>query len=133
MGTDLIEVLINAVKIIALFLIMVQLVPVLVWVERRGSAFIQHRYGPNRIGPLGLLQLLADAVKFLNKEEFIPKNANKVLFYLAPVIALVPASLALLAIPFGTPIQIESLTASARGSYSVGYSLYFRSIFFRGL
>ena len=88
MGSDLIEIIINAVKIIALFLIMVQLVPILVWVERRGSAFIQHRYGPNRIGPLGLLQLLADAVKFLNKEEFIPKNANKVLFYMAPVIAL---------------------------------------------
>ena len=121
MGSDLIEIIINAVKIIALFLIMVQLVPILVWVERRGSAFIQHRYGPNRIGPLGLLQLLADAVKFLNKEEFIPKNANKVLFYMAPVIALVPASLALLAIPFGTPIQIESISAFGQewGPYSI--------------
>lgn len=86
---------------------MVKLVPLLVWVERRGSAFIQHRFGPNRVGPLGLMQLLADAVKFLNKEEFVPEKANKFLFYLAPVIALIPAALAFLAIPLGTPIEAQ--------------------------
>ena len=85
---------------------MVQLVPLLVWIERRGSAFIQHRFGPNRVGPLGLFQLLADAVKFLNKEEFVPEQANKKLFYLAPVIALIPAALAFLAIPLGTPFDV---------------------------
>ena len=106
MGTYNVEIAINCIKIIVLFLIMVQLVPLLVWIERRGSAFIQHRFGPNRVGPLGLFQLLADAVKFLNKEEFVPEQANKKLFYLAPVIALIPAALAFLAIPLGTPFDV---------------------------
>lgn len=107
MGSDLIEIIINCVKIVLIFLGMIQVVPLLVWVERRGSAFIQHRFGPNRIGPLGLMQLLADAVKFLNKEEFVPKNAIKFLFYLAPVVALLPGALAFLAIPLGTPLEIS--------------------------
>lgn len=112
MGTSNLEILINALKIMALFILMVKLVPLLVWVERRGSAFIQHRFGPNRVGPLGLMQLMADAVKFLNKEEFVPEKANKFLFYLAPVIALVPAALAFLAIPLGTPVLVESADSS---------------------
>lgn len=69
MGADLFEITVNIVKMLLIFLLMVQLVPILVWVERRGSAYIQNRFGPNRVGPLGLTQLLADAVKFLFKEE----------------------------------------------------------------
>jgi NADH-quinone oxidoreductase subunit H len=86
---------------------MVQAVPILVWLERRGSAFIQNRFGPNRVGPLGLLQLLADAVKFLFKEEFAPANGVKFLYYAAPVLALIPASLAFMAIPLSTPVAVE--------------------------
>ncbi|MFK8137417.1 MAG: NADH-quinone oxidoreductase subunit NuoH [Bdellovibrionales bacterium] len=121
MGSDLVEVLINSIKIVTIFLIMVQVVPLLVWVERRGSAFIQYRFGPNRIGPLGLFQLLADAVKFLNKEEFVPKEANRFLFYLAPVISLVPGALAMMAIPFSVPLEIESLNLFGQqwGPYSI--------------
>jgi NADH-quinone oxidoreductase subunit H len=118
MGSSAIEILINATKIILIFLIMVKIVPLLVWVERRGSAFIQHRFGPNRVGPLGLFQLLADAVKFLNKEEFVPKEANKKLFYAAPVLALIPAALAFLAIPLGTPIN-WSFNDSMLGDISI--------------
>lgn len=87
---------------------MVQLVPLLVWVERRGSAFIQNRLGPNRVGPLGLTQLLADAVKFIFKEEFVPEKTKRFLFYAAPVISLVPAAIAFGAIPLSLPINIES-------------------------
>lgn len=90
---------------------MVQLVPILVWAERRGSAFIQNRFGPNRVGPLGLTQLLADAVKFLFKEEFFPKNGVKLLYYAAPVSALIPATLAFMAIPIGSPINIQAFEA----------------------
>ncbi len=107
MGSDIFEVTVNFVKMVAIFLMMVQLVPVLVWVERRGSAFIQNRLGPNRIGPLGLTQLLADAVKFLFKEEFIPAASHRFLFYTAPIVALIPAALAFNAIPLSAPISIQ--------------------------
>jgi NADH-quinone oxidoreductase subunit H len=87
---------------------MIQAVPLLVWLERRGSAFIQHRFGPNRVGPLGLLQLLADAVKFISKEEFVPGKGHKVVFFLAPILAMLPGALAVLAIPFSTPVEIAA-------------------------
>lgn len=106
MGSTPFEITINLVKTVLVFLMMVQLVPILVWVERRGSAFIQNRFGPNRIGPLGLLQLLADAVKFLTKEDFVPDKGNKYLFYAAPIFALIPASIAYMAIPMSTPLII---------------------------
>ena len=108
MGSDIFEISINFIKMSVIFLTMVQLVPLLVWVERRGSAFIQNRLGPNRVGPLGLFQLLADAVKFIFKEEFIPEKGKKFLFYLAPIIALIPAGLAFNAIPLSKPMHIEA-------------------------
>ncbi len=107
MGQDFFEITINTVKLLAIFLLMVQLVPILVWVERRGSAFIQSRLGPNRVGPLGLMQLLADAVKFLQKEEFLPERGLGLVFYAAPVLALVPAALAFASIPLSAPIHIS--------------------------
>ena len=111
MGSDIFEIAVNLIKIVAIFLLMVQLVPLLVWVERRGSAFIQSRLGPNRVGPLGLTQLLADAVKFLAKEEFVPEKGRKFIFYAAPILALVPAALAFGAIPLGPEISVASFSA----------------------
>src|ERR1700716_1109033 len=108
MGVDAFEVSVNFVKMIAIFLMMVQLVPLLVWVERRGSAYIQNRFGPNRVGPLGLTQLLADAVKFITKEEFAPAAGHWFLFYAAPVIALIPAALAFGAIPLSAPVNVTA-------------------------
>ncbi len=105
------EPIINTVKLILIFLMMVQAVPLLVWVERRGSAFIQNRFGPNRVGPLGLMQLLADAVKFLFKEEFKPQKGVAFLYYAAPVMALIPGAIALAAIPLGTPIEVATFEA----------------------
>jgi NADH-quinone oxidoreductase subunit H len=107
MGVDLFESIVNCVKVLVIFLMMVQLVPILVWVERRGSAFIQSRLGPNRVGPLGLTQLLADAVKFLAKEEFIPAKGKKLIFYGAPIVALVPAALAFGSIPLSSSIYVD--------------------------
>lgn len=107
MGASFFEITINTVKMLAIFLLMVQLVPILVWVERRGSAFIQNRFGPNRVGPLGLTQLLADAVKFLFKEEFRPPRSEAFLYYAAPVIALIPGALAFGAIPLSAPFELN--------------------------
>lgn len=108
MGSDSFEIIVNSLKMVVIFLMMVQLVPLLVWVERRGSAFIQSRFGPNRVGPLGLTQLLADAVKFLAKEEFVPQKGRKFIFYAAPVLSLVPAALAFGSIPLSSTIHVES-------------------------
>ena len=108
MGQDAFEITVNVAKMFIIFLMMVQAVPLLVWVERRGSAFIQNRFGPNRVGPLGLTQLLADAVKFLFKEEFRPEKSVAFMYYAAPAFALVPGALAFGSIPLSTPIQVEA-------------------------
>lgn len=130
MGNDVFEITVNGIKLILIFLLMVQLVPILVWVERRGSAFIQNRFGPNRVGPLGLLQLLADAVKFLFKEEFFPKKGVKFLYYAAPVSALIPATLAFMAIPIGAPIQVEAFEAWGRqwGPYTFALQGFYTEV-----
>jgi NADH-quinone oxidoreductase subunit H len=72
----------------------------LIWVERRAAGRIQSRRGPNRVGPFGLLQSLADGVKLMFKEDIIPANASRVLFCLAPGIVLAGAFAAFAAIPF---------------------------------
>lgn len=69
--------------------------------ERRVSAWMQYRIGPNRVGPFGLLQPVADLIKFLFKEEVMPKGAHPLLFRLAPVLSTVPAMLTFAVIPFG--------------------------------
>lgn len=124
MGSDILEIGINTTKLIVIFLMMVQAVPIMVWIERRGSAFIQMRFGPNRVGPLGLTQLLADAVKFIFKESFVPKKGIKILFLSAPVLALLPAALTFTALPLSVPINIESfeLFGKTWGDYTFSFS-----------
>lgn len=115
MGSNTFEITVNLIKTVLVFLMMVQAVPILVWVERRGSGFIQNRFGPNRVGPLGLMQLLADAVKFLAKEDFAPEKGNRFMFYAAPVFALIPAAIAYMAIPMSVPLKLESSTFLIQG------------------
>jgi NADH-quinone oxidoreductase subunit H len=73
----------------------------LTWYERRALARIQARIGPNRAGPQGLLQPIADAVKLIFKEELVPAKADKILFFWAPVITMVPSIIIAAVIPFG--------------------------------
>ncbi|MGH9645169.1 MAG: NADH-quinone oxidoreductase subunit NuoH [Bryobacteraceae bacterium] len=95
----------------------------LVYVERKICAYMQDRIGPNRVGPYGLLQLLADGLKFVFKEEFIPKNADKVLFILAPCIAISTAMLAFAVVPFGAtqaaPLPPPPLSATATAAHVI--------------
>lgn len=124
MGQDVLEVFINSVKILAIFFSMVGLVPFLVWAERRTLALMQSRLGPNRTGPLGLMQILADLVKPLMKEDFAGQATHKGLFYLAPLLAIVPPAVVFGAIPFSHPLSLPSFELFG---YSFGpYTFYFQ-------
>ena len=106
---DIISIIVLVAKIILVLAVSMGSVPFLVWFERRGSAWMQGRVGPNRVGPFGLLQSLADVLKFLFKEDFVPQNANKFYYYLAPLIALVAPLAALTLIPFGSFITVAGV------------------------
>ncbi len=71
-----------------------------IWIERRGMARMQARLGPNRTGPLGLLQPVADAIKVLIKEDIVPTSADKVVHFLAPIVAFAPALMIFAVVPF---------------------------------
>ncbi len=81
-------------------------VAAMTWVERRLSAVIQYRLGPNRVGPFGLFQPLADGIKFIMKEDIIPADANKVIFTLAPGLSVVTALCAFSVIPYGPTVEL---------------------------
>ncbi len=80
--------------------------PIMTWVERRLSGVIQFRWGPNRVGPLGLLQPVADGVKMFMKEDIIPRDADRPVYLAAPVMALVPALCAFVVVPFGPTVTM---------------------------
>jgi NADH-quinone oxidoreductase subunit H len=94
------------IKIVLIFLINLTVVAYLVLVERRVSAFIQNRIGPNRVGPAGMFQPVADIVKLFLKEDIVPKAANKFVHSLAPLISLVVAMTTFAVIPFGNTIHL---------------------------
>ncbi|WP_438823298.1 NADH-quinone oxidoreductase subunit NuoH [Nocardioides imazamoxiresistens] len=93
-------------KAVAIFVVLVLLTLFNIWFERRVVARMQHRVGPNKNGPFGLLQSLADGVKLALKEDIIPTAADKVVFVLAPVICVVPAFVTFAVIPFGPEVTI---------------------------
>src|ERR1044072_5694442 len=93
--------LILMVKIIVIFGAVMNVVGLLSWVERKMMARVQMRPGPTPVGPLCLLQPLADLFKFVFKEDVIPTQANKFLYILAPLISLIPAFLTFAVVPFG--------------------------------
>lgn len=94
------------IKLGIVLLILLHVAPVMVWAERRVCSWMQNRTGPNRVGPFGLLQPLADAAKFIFKEEYIPGHVRKGFYELAPALSVIPAFLTFAVIPFGPSIDI---------------------------
>ena len=95
---------IGAVKVIAVFTVVMVVVAYMTLAERRVSAFIQDRLGPNRVGPFGLLQPIADGLKNIIKEETMPGTAAKFYFVLGPALAIMPAVVTFAVIPFAAPL-----------------------------
>jgi len=95
--------------VVFVFLTTLPLVAMSVWAERRVSAAIQDRVGPNRVGPFGLLQAVADGIKFLLKEDFTPSHVRKGYFWLAPALVMVPALVTCAVLPFGSQLFGEKM------------------------
>ena len=107
---DYINIFFNEIyKIIFLLLPVLVSVALIVWLDRRVWAFVQKRRGPNVVGPFGLLQTLADALKYIFKEIIIPASANKVIFILAPIITLTLALIAWAVIPFDNEMVLSDI------------------------
>ncbi|MFQ5715470.1 MAG: NADH-quinone oxidoreductase subunit NuoH [Nitrospinales bacterium] len=104
------DLIIGAVKAIVIAIVLLQIVPFLVWLERRLMGRFQVRLGPNRVGPFGLIQPFADSIKLLFKESIVTTQADKFLFHLAPAIVVFTAIVSFAVIPFGEPVQVFGKT-----------------------
>src|ERR1043166_6491102 len=101
--------LFSGVKIVGVFAVLMFIVAYAVWVERKLSAAIQDRLGPNRVGIFGLLQPLADAIKAFLKEDFTPAHVRKSYYWLAPAIVMIPSLLTVAIIPFGSQLGRQKM------------------------
>jgi len=113
--------------IIGVLLVLIGIAAELIWVERRMLALWQDRYGPNRIGPFGIFQVVADMIKIFFKEDWIPKFADKKVFVIAPAIVMITILMSFAVIPFTSQINVVNLNVgllfflamSSLGAYSV--------------
>jgi NADH:ubiquinone oxidoreductase subunit H len=95
----------------------------LIWLERRLLGLWQERYGPNRVGPFGLLQVLADMIKIFMKEDWLPPFADKRVFILAPAIILITALMILAVVPFAPHIVVTNMNVLSIGARVTGPAL----------
>ena len=102
-------ILVSLVKIVLALVILLTAVAYSVWLERKVVGHIQNRWGPTRVGPFGLLQPLADGVKFLFKEDITPPHVHKLLYTLAPMLAVVFALTSIAVVPIGNNVTIGGL------------------------
>ena len=103
---DNIPLIVGSVKAVVIAVAIMSVVPILVWLERRLMGRFQVRLGPNRVGPFGLVQPMADTIKLLFKESIIQSSADKFLFHLAPAIVVFTAIVGFAVIPFGAPFEV---------------------------
>jgi NADH-quinone oxidoreductase subunit H len=121
------EVLVPILIVVGVLGAVLTLAALLIWVERRLLAVWQERYGPNRVGPFGLLQVVADMIKIFTKEDWVPPFADKPVFIIAPTVILVAVLMSFAVVPFGPGIVVADLNIgllfflamSSMGVYSV--------------
>ncbi len=127
---------IQILKAIVIFLVFLQALPVIIVAERKLLGRFQHRYGPNRVGPFGFLQPLAEILKFATKEPMQPKTAVGFLFGFAPVISIITAVAAIAVVPFSDTVDIFGTKVGLYGIDSdigILYAFAFGAIAFYGL
>jgi len=114
------EILFMFLKIGIVLVGLLSVTPIMLFVERRGSALLQNRLGPNRIGPFGLLQAALDVLKFIFKEDRAPAHVNKFYYSLAPVVTMIPALMTFAVIPFaGNDFIIANLDVGILYCFSI--------------
>ena len=111
-------------KVILLILPVLTAVALIVWLDRRVWAFVQKRRGPNVVGPFGLFQSLADALKYIFKEIIIPATSNKIIFILAPIVTMTLALIAWAVIPFGKGIVLADINVGILYLFAVCSDLF---------
>jgi NADH-quinone oxidoreductase subunit H len=116
--------LISVIKVAIMLFIVLTACAYIVWLERKVIGRIQNRWGPTRVGPFGLLQPLADGVKFILKEDIVPDNVNRFWYVTAPMIALIFALCSIAVIPFGSSLHIGSynIPLQVTGVWSNGHA-----------
>lgn len=132
MNTTTIFIIVAVIKIALVVFIMLTGVAYTTWLERKLVGRIQNRWGPTRVGPFGLLQPLADGIKFILKEDMVPDSVHKGLFILAPALALTMSLISIAVIPFGgditiaghtTALQISGITHAGGGISDINIGL----------
>ncbi|NLF45130.1 MAG: NADH-quinone oxidoreductase subunit NuoH [Syntrophomonadaceae bacterium] len=107
-------------KWILIVIIIIVNIIILIWLERKISGFFQERLGPNRLGPFGVFQTIADAIKLLTKEDIVPSAADKLIFKTAPMLFIVIAVLLYTVIPLGHDMQVIDLNVGILFFISIG-------------
>ena len=105
----------TAIFLLVLFVITLTVAAYSTYGERKVAAFMQDRIGPNRAGPFGLFQPLADGGKMFMKEDFVPANANRTLYFLGPAVAMTTALITGVVIPWGGTLQFGDVSVSLQG------------------
>src|SRR6266700_5111626 len=116
-GQPWISILLSIAPILAVFPL---LFAITTWLERKGLGRIQNRLGPNRVGPFGWLQPIADGIKMLTKEDIVPRSADRLVHVLAPVALVVPVLLTYAVLPFGRNMVATDLDAGVLFFFAVG-------------